>query len=123
MDARDSRTQSARHGHKHGGFFACLKSLYHTLRRPLEIRRRIKGKGNSISLGNSILKRVRIDIVGNDNVIALANDSVVEGMIVRIRGNGHRLSVGRGVWFHKYGSFLKTRHAALRSGTSVCSMM
>jgi acetyltransferase-like isoleucine patch superfamily enzyme len=107
MEARDSRTQLTPHRHDHSGFIALLKALYHSLRRPLEIRRRIKGKGNSISLGNSILKRVRIDIVGNDNVIALANDSVVEGMIVRIRGNGHRLSVGRGVWFHNVRFFFE----------------
>jgi len=98
------------------GVIVRLKSLYHTLRRPLEIRRHIKGKGNSISLGNSIIKRMSIDIVGNDNVIALANDSVVEGMTVRIRGNGHRLSVGHGVWFHNVRFFFEDETCRIAIG-------
>ena len=80
---------------------AKAKPIYHALRNPFEIRKRIKGQGNRIFLGKSILRRVRITIEGNNNTIDFSSGCLLQGLSINIRGNGHRLTMDAGGWCYR----------------------
>ena len=68
------------------------------------VRKRIKGAGNRIVWGNSILVRVRFDIVGSDNVVDIADGCTLRDVFFRIRGNGHRIAIGKACRFNHGGT-------------------
>ncbi len=93
-----------------------LKALYHAMRRPLEVRRRIRGRDNVVSLGRGILRRVRVDIEGDGNTVRFEDDTIIEGLFIRIRGDGHLLTVGRGTYMRGTRIFFEDRAGCIAIG-------
>jgi len=60
------------------------------------MRRRIAGADNRIALGASFLRRVRLDVVGAHNAIEIGDGCRLDGVSIRIRGDGHRILIGDG---------------------------
>ncbi len=60
-------------------------------------RFRIKGKGNTISIGRSILVRTRIRVSGNDNEIVVGDGSILHRSTITISGNKNHVRIGENV--------------------------
>lgn len=65
----------------------------------------IAGKNNIIN-NKGILLKVKIDIIGDNNVIEIMKGSILSNMIIFIRGNNHKLKIGENciykcgsIWF------------------------
>ncbi|WP_279355897.1 acyltransferase [Fundidesulfovibrio agrisoli] len=71
-----------------------LKRIYHALRAVFEVRRRIRGRGNSCELRHCVLRNVILDIEGDSNSVKIDEGCVVEGLVVKMRGNNHTLHIG-----------------------------
>ncbi len=68
-------------------------------------KKSINGKNNIIR-NNGILINVKYDIIGNNNVIEIGHGSILSDMQIYIRGNGHKLLIGKNcqysggdIWF------------------------
>jgi len=73
-----------------------LKRVYHALRAVFEVRRRIRGTGNTFVYGRCVLRRVVVDIIGDSNTVRIDDGCVVEGLQIRVRGNNHSLHFAPG---------------------------
>jgi acetyltransferase-like isoleucine patch superfamily enzyme len=64
-------------------------------RRPIvnSVKRKVKGKNNTIIYSGAILHSVLFDISGNDNVLEIMGDCILTNVIFYIRGNGHRILI------------------------------
>lgn len=93
-----------------------LKALYHAMRRPFEVRRHIQGRGNEVSFGRGILRRVRVDIEGEGNAVLFEDGTVIEGLLIRIRGDGHLLTVGRGTYMREVRLFFEDKAGCITIG-------
>jgi acetyltransferase-like isoleucine patch superfamily enzyme len=60
------------------------------------MRKRIDGPDNRIAIGASLLRDVRVDIVGAHNSIEIGDGCLLRGALIRIRGDGHRIRIGDG---------------------------
>ncbi len=93
-----------------------IKKIYHRIRRLLEIRKRIRGTGNMIDLGDSIVRGLRIDIRGSNNTIRFHNGTIVEGLHVKMQGNGHELVIGDKAWLYKSRMHFEDNNCHIRIG-------
>jgi len=65
-----------------------------------KLRKKIKGKNNTVKFGNSILKNVTLHIDGNDNVIDIDDECILIDVKIYMSGNGHLLKIGKGCRFN-----------------------
>lgn len=80
-----------------------IRRIYY--RKPIDtIKKRVRGKRNEITYGNSILSSVVFDIKGNGNQISIANDCLLCSVVFRIRGDNHKIQIGSGCMFKEGGS-------------------
>jgi acetyltransferase-like isoleucine patch superfamily enzyme len=64
--------------------------------------RRVRGRGNRIELhSTALLRRVRFEIDGDDNVVRIGAWCVLNDVVVSVTGNGHRIEIGDGVCFRR----------------------
>lgn len=57
-------------------------------------KRKINGDNNVISMNGAYLKKVVVDITGNNNHITIGANSRISCVKINIRGSGHRLDIG-----------------------------
>lgn len=67
-------------------------------------RRKVKGTNNQIHINESILKNTRIDIYGNDNIIEIKSQTIIDNLTFHIRGSGHHVSIGSNCRFNEGGT-------------------
>lgn len=60
------------------------------------VTERIWGKGNVFKFGSSLLKAVKLDIVGNHNSIVINDGCVLNGVTIHIRGDNHKIVIESG---------------------------
>lgn len=64
--------------------------------------RKIRGRGNRVACHpTAVLRRVRFEIEGNDNVVQIGAWCVLNDVVVSVKGDGHRIEIGDGVCFRK----------------------
>jgi len=63
------------------------------------VKKKIRGKNNSISYKGSILSSVLFDIKGNNNNIKISPNCILDGTVFVIRGNNHIITIGSGTQF------------------------
>jgi acetyltransferase-like isoleucine patch superfamily enzyme len=56
--------------------------------------KKIKGRGNIFNFSGASLKKVKFDIVGDENTIVARKGTEVSNSVIRIRGSGHCLQIG-----------------------------
>lgn len=64
------------------------------------ITKRIVGYGNVIQYGNSLLRSVEMDIVGNHNSVVINDGCTLNGLKIRIRGDNHKIIIESGCRFN-----------------------
>lgn len=57
-------------------------------------KKKISGKNNNINFKEAVLRKVVIDIAGNDNELIIKKGSKISNAKIFIRGTGHRLIIG-----------------------------
>ena len=67
------------------------------------VRKRIRGRGNTIRHAGAFLKNVTFDIDGNDNQVHIAPGAVLRNVTFYLRGDRHRLSLAAGCGIHRRG--------------------
>lgn len=95
-----------------------LKRLYE--RKPFNsIKRKIKGKNNSIEIKHSILSSVTIDIRGNNNSLRINDDCELNNVTFYIRGDNHTIQIDEGCKFNRGGSlWMEDSGCSLRIGNN-----
>jgi len=79
------------------------------------VRQQIRGRGNSLHAVGVKCTNVSLDIVGNDNQIRIGEGSALYNVTFRIRGNGHRIEIGKNcrmsrggsIWFEDHDGVLQ----------------
>jgi len=54
-----------------------------------------RGRGNRITVGGALLRKVHFDIRGNDNVISIDDAVRLNNVTFHIRGDNNHVSIGR----------------------------
>jgi acetyltransferase-like isoleucine patch superfamily enzyme len=84
-------------------------------RKSAEVQKSIHGQDNFFKADGAALSAVRVDIIGNNNLITIGAGCVLSNVHFRLRGSGHRIEFGencrisRGavLWFEDRDGFLE----------------
>lgn len=84
-------------------------------------RRMIRGRGNAISAQNSFLRRVSVDMVGDNNKVILEGGVRLSNMMIRIRGNDNLIEIGEYCRYSGGSLWIEDSHnkILIGSGTTV----
>ena len=81
------------------------------------VRRRIHGRGNRVVSTHALLEHCTLDIQGHDNEVVIGGGSVLRNVLIRIRGDGHRVVLGCDVKVERSAVFwLEGDHCTLEIG-------
>jgi acetyltransferase-like isoleucine patch superfamily enzyme len=121
-NARPAATARPARGIGHRAF-AALNRISPVLARSIRrlitcsVTRRIDGRDNRITYGSAILRGVRFEISGSDNLIEIGDDGFLQNVIFYIRGDHHRIVIGRGCRFERGGNiWFEDDHGELTIG-------
>jgi len=79
-----------------------LKRVFHRI--PFDTgKKSIKGKNNRLISKNAILKNVDFDVNGDNNQIEIEDLCLLYGVTFYLRGNNHKIKIGRGCVFSRGG--------------------
>ena len=95
---------------------ALMLRIYH--RKALDtVVKNIRGKNNKIEYSNAILSAVRFDIIGDGTEIVIKDGSVLNDVTFHIRGNNHKILIGRNCRFDRGGNiWFEDRDCSLTIG-------
>lgn len=83
---------------RHSRIQSCLAIVYRLLS---GTRKKVKGSGNQICLRGCFLKRCRIEILGEDNLVEIGERCVLRDCHIYICGNHNRVTIGKECRFTK----------------------
>ncbi len=67
-------------------------------------RRKVKGNNNQINIKESIFKNSTIDIHGNNNIVDINSQAIIENLTIYVRGCSHQISIGSNCRFTRGGT-------------------
>lgn len=91
-----------------------ISRIYNTISRNVF---RISGKGNQINWDNALLTRVNLDVAGNENVIEVGHGCRISNTLIRVRGNGHRITLGENCTYQGGNIWVEDNNCMLIIGT------
>ena len=97
------------------------KKLLYNIRNLWDLRVTRKGNNNHIRFKDAYLRKVRIDIQGNDNLISIASDTHLENCTITMKGSHFLLKIGNDCYFNNQLFCFEEAHASIIVGSEVVS--
>jgi len=81
------------------------------------VRTRVQGEGNEMRYGSAVLRSVNFRIEGSRNVIEIGDGAHLQDVTFHIRGDDHRITIGRSCRFNRGGNiWFEDHHGRLTIG-------
>jgi acetyltransferase-like isoleucine patch superfamily enzyme len=81
-----------------------------------KLRKKIRGYGNKLHYENSRLRKVHFDIAGNNNLIYIGNNCLINELQFYIRGDNHQVFIGDNCQFNQGNIWMEDDSCSLNIG-------
>lgn len=76
----------------------------------------VQGNGNRINWNDALLMKITMDVIGDNNTIEIGKGCRISNTLIRVRGNGHRITLGENCSYQGGNLWVEDDHCVLKIG-------